>query len=463
MHPPLPREIVAELQTALAGQPLYTDPGDCLPYGYDNSRLSACPQAVAFATTHAQVVALVQTCQRHRLPLTVRGRGTNTTGASVPTHGGVVLSLERMRQIIEINPADRLAVVEAGVTNGELQRALAPHGFFWAPDPTSADYASIGGNLACGAGGPRAVKYGTARENTLGLTAVTGSGATLHCGVRTTKGAVGYDLTRLLIGSEGTLAIITRATLKLTPRPAAEAVLLAQYRDAAAAAQAIAQLMAQPNGPATLEFMDAGALSLIREETGLPATVQALLLMSVQGQPEQLPAAIDTLARCAQVDGHLGVQTATDASAAQRLWQARKLLSPKLRQLAPNKINEDIVVPVSQIPALLEVLQQLSQRHRIRIVSFGHAGNGNLHVNLLGNAADADEAARMHSCLGEMFDAVLKLGGSLSGEHGVGIAKRDYIQRELGATHLALMHSIKQAFDPAGILNPGKLLPDPAP
>ncbi len=458
----LPAEFLRELNTALGAENVRTDPADCLPYGYDNSRRVALPQVLCFAITHEQVVALVHACLQHQVPLTARGRGTNTTGASVPIAGGVVLSLERMNRILKIAPADRLAVVEPGVTNGELQTAAAGQGFFWAPDPTSGPYSTIGGNLACCAAGPRAVKYGTVRENTLGLKAVTGTGETLHTGTQTTKGVVGYDLTRLLLGSEGTLAIITEATLKLTPLPAARRTLRALYRDVASAAQAVAAIMAQPETPSALEFMDGPALALAREhgKLDLPATGGAMLLIEADGSEDTITHGAEALSRAAHNPGLLELKTAATAAEIEALWAARRALSPALRTLAPKKINEDVVVPVSKIPALIEGLQALAVRHSVRIVNFGHAGNGNIHVNLLGNPDDAAELARMRLCLDEAFGLVLRLGGTLSGEHGIGLEKREFVGRELAPAALALMRQIKQAFDPHGILNPGKFLPE---
>src|SRR5687768_7894425 len=243
--PALPTTLSNELAALLGDGGWLTDPGERLTYGYDNSRRLSLPDAVALPTTREQVVALVRACRTHRIPLVARGRGTNTTGAAVPVEGGVVVSFERMQRILDIRPGDRCAVVEPGVLNGDLQRALQPHGLFWPPDPTSADYSTIGGNLACNAGGPRAVKYGASRDNVLALTAVTGAGELIHCGTATTKGSTGYDLQRLLVGSEGTLALIVEASLKLAPLPSQRRALRAIYRDVGSAAAAVARLMAQ--------------------------------------------------------------------------------------------------------------------------------------------------------------------------------------------------------------------------
>ncbi|MES9858693.1 MAG: FAD-linked oxidase C-terminal domain-containing protein [Sedimenticola sp.] len=451
-----------EAFSAIVGQEaVLTDPGDCWSYGYDNSRRHALPQAVLFAITHEQIRDIVRLCNREQIPLVARGTGTGTTGATVPDHGGIVLSLERMNCIIEIDPANRLARVEPGVCNGTLQNALAEQGFFWPPDPTSAAICTIGGNLAYNSAGPRAVKYGTPRENTLGLRAVTGAGEEIRTGVNTTKGVVGYDLTRLLIGSEGTLAIITEAVLKLTPLAEAKITLQALYRDMHAAADAVSAIMAQPVTPCALEFMDGTAIDMVRSysDLALPKEAGALLMIEVDGPRHNLEQAAAAVKRAAEVDGVLSVDIAHSDEEVERLWRTRKALSPSLRNVAPKKINEDVVVPVSRIPELITGLEKLSQENDIQIVNFGHAGNGNIHVNLLTDPDDPEKMNRAHRCLDAMFDLVLKLGGTLSGEHGVGLEKRDYIDREIDPITLGLMKRIRKQFDPKGILNPGKTLP----
>ena len=459
--PPLEGAALAALRQALPGPALLTDPADCLAYGYDNSRRLALPQALAFATSHAQVVAVVQACHAHRIPLTVRGRGTNTTGASVPVAGGVVLSLERMDRILECVPGDRLLRCEAGALNGAVQAEAAQHGLFWAPDPTSAAFSTVGGNLACGAGGPRAVKYGTARDAVLGLVAVTGDGRTLHCGARTTKSVVGYDLRNLLIGSEGTLAVITEATLKLLPKPSQTRLLRAAYADVGSAAAAVARLMGQPAVPSALEFMDGEAVRLAEgyRATGIPTGTGALLLIEADGDADTLDAAVRAIEVAARGPGLVELRTAASAAEAETLWACRKALSPCLRQLAPKKVNEDVAVPVTRLPELVDGVQQRSREHGIAIVCFGHAGNGNLHVNLLANPDDPAQMERIEACLHAVFRLVLALGGTISGEHGIGLDKRDYVGWEVGATELSLMRALKAQFDPAGILNPGKALP----
>lgn len=440
---------------------LYTNPAGCWAYGYDNSRRQALPEAVVFPTSHAQTVELARLCNEHRVPLTARGRGTGTTGATVPLRGGVVASFERMAQVVEFSPGNRYIVVEPGLTNQVLQDFLKPHGFFWPPDPTSAAFCSIGGNLAYNSAGPRAVKYGTPRENTLALRAVTGQGTEIRTGVFTTKGVVGYDLTRLLLGSEGTLALITEATLKLTPLPEAKRTMRAIYADVDHATEAITRIMAQPAIPCALEFIDGNAIELIRRysRADLPERAGALLMIEVDGFAEGMAVQVESVWRAAQNEGLLEFRVAETADEVEALWQTRKALSPALRKIAPKKINEDVVVPVTELPVLISGLNELSQRYEIAIVNFGHAGNGNIHVNLLFDPAKPGETEKAHECLGEMFSLVLRLRGTLSGEHGVGLEKRDYVDREIDTGALALMRAVKRQFDPNGILNPDKTLP----
>ena len=459
----LSRPIRRELADIFGDDGLLTDAGDCWPYGYDNSRRHALPQAVVFATGHDQVRDLLRLCNREGILVIPRGTGTGTTGATVPDRGGIILSLERMNRILEIDPSNRFARVEPGVTNGALREALKDQGFFWPPDPTSADVCTIGGNLAYNSAGPRAVKYGTPRENTLGLRGVTGAGEEISTGVITSKGVVGYDLTRLIIGSEGTLAIITEAVLKLTPLPEAKATLQATYRDVHAAAKAVSAIMAQPVTPCALEFMDGEAIAMIRNfsDLALPDMVGALLMIEVDGPGHCLDESVAAARRAASVEGLVDIMSASTGDEVARLWRTRKALSPALRNVAPKKINEDIVVPVSRIPALIEGLEQLSRRTGVKIVNFGHAGNGNIHVNLLIDPEQPGQTERAAECLEAMFGLVLELGGTLSDEHGVGLEKRDFVDREIDPVTLRLMQDIKRQFDPENILNPGKGLPDP--
>ncbi len=366
-----------------------------------------------------------------------------------------------MVQMLEFSKENRYVVVQPGMTNQALQDFLKPHGFFWPPDPTSAAFCSIGGNLAYNSAGPRAVKYGTPRENTLGLRAVTGTGESIRTGVFTTKGVVGYDLTRLLIGSEGTLALVTEATLKLTPLPETKRTLQAVYRDVVSAASAIADIMAQPAIPCALEFIDGNAIEMVRRysQVPLPTDAGALLMIEVDGFDAAMAPQIESIRSAAENPGLLSFSIASSDEEVEKLWATRKALSPALRKIAPKKINEDVVVPVTQLPKLIAGIDALSSRYELPIVNFGHAGNGNIHVNLLYNPDDPDQHHRAHACLDALFTLVLDLKGTLSGEHGVGIEKRDYVEREIDPVSLSLMAKIKAQFDPKGILNWNKGFP----
>lgn len=446
------------LESLLPAGRVLTDPADCVAYSFDNSRRSERPWAVVLAHSEAEIQTLVRWCASEGRALTVRGRGTNTVGATVPEPGGVVLSLERMQKVLEYSPADRSITVEAGCLNQMVQAHCAADGLFWPPDPTSAAYSSIGGNLGCNAGGPRAVRYGTCRDNTLGLRAVLGDGRLIRVGSRTTKSVVGLDLTRLLIGAEGTLGIITAATLKLSPLPQAKRTVRAEFGSVAAAARAVSALLSQPEIPAVCEFLDDSAVGLIRSEVPLQSNTQAILLLEAHGAAEQLGPVCQGWKSSCPVAPTAWLESADPAGVVE-LWQARKALSPKLRGLAPDKTNEDVVVPVSQIPRLVEAVRALSERYGIPIVCFGHAGNGNLHVNLMYDRANPAHATAHDDCLQAVFSAVMDCGGSLSGEHGIGLSKRDFVGLELDQDTLAAMWAVKKALDPYSILNPSKGLP----
>lgn len=451
-------DFVAQLRSLLPVERVLTDTVDCFAYAYDNSRRFCPPDVVVFPVTGLEVQDVLALCNRYETPATPRGRGTGTAGGSLPEQGGVALSLERMQRILSVDAANRVIVAEPGVINESVQEAARVHGFFWPPDPSSAAYSSIGGNLATSAGGPHAVKYGTTRDHVLGLKAVTGGGKMIRTGCYTTKGVVGYDLTRLLIGSEGTLAVIIEATLKLTPLPQARAGVTAYFGDLSSCASAIVRIMALPQTPSALEFLDSASLLLIRGRYPalVPANAAAMLMIEVDGSKQSIA---ESRAAVLRACGDKGLIKGEEVSDTATLWAARKALSPLLRDIAPKKINEDVVVPVSALPVFLEGLEQLSSKYGVANVNFGHAGNGNIHVNLLVDPESADELSRANACLNEIFDLVIRLNGTLSGEHGVGSEKRPFIGKEIDPPTLALMKEIKRVFDPNNILNPGKLFP----
>ncbi|UJP05994.1 MAG: FAD-binding protein [Nitrosomonas sp.] len=451
-------ELLTKLSATFPNDRMLTDPVDCYAYSYDNSRKIFPPDAVLFPLSAQDVQCAIMLCNQYKTPLIPRGRGTGTAGGSLPEVGGIALTMERMTTIRSIDIANRVVVAEPGVLNQSLQEAVKPYGFFWPPDPSSAYFSSIGGNIATCAGGPHAVKYGTTREHVLGLKAVTGTGTVISTGCYTTKGVVGYDLTRLLIGSEGTLAVITEATLKLTALPDSSSGITAHFRSLVGCAEAIVRIMALAKLPSALEFLDASSLELIRRRQPdlLPADTCAMLMIEVDGTRAEITESIDAIIQACQ-SSDLIVAIRVDDLAA--LWKARKALSPLLREIAPKKINEDVVVPVSSLPLFLTSVAQLCRHFQIYNVNFGHAGNGNIHVNLLIDSDNATEVIRASQCLDQIFDLVIELQGTLSGEHGIGSEKRAYISKEIDAHTLTLMRNIKILFDPNDILNPGKLFP----
>lgn len=452
---------LSALKKQFAPEQYFTEPSDCWVYGYDNSRKQALPDAVFFPRHHQDIIDLLAICRETQTPLIARGRASNTTGATLPIQGGVVLSLERLEKILDFDCDNRTLTVEPGVLNGDVQILAEKSGFFWAPYPTSAPYCTVGGNLACNASGPRTLKYGATRDNVLGLSAVLGTGAKIDCGVMTSKAAIGYDMTRLLIGSEGTLGIITQATLKLLPLPEAKMTLRAFYRDPFSAAEAVKAIMRQAIVPHALEYIDDAALDMAKtyQKVSLPEGAGSLLMIEVDGSKAALPYDVAQIQSAASVPGLIALETAQNDDEAKAFWALRKALSQTLRELSPHKINEDVVVPITAIPELIAFTKSLSEQHGIPIVNFGHAGNGNIHVNMLVDPLAPETAELAKTCLNALFDKVIALKGCLSGEHGIGIEKRDYLAKQLPPETLDFMRQLKAVCDPQGILNPGKLLP----
>ncbi len=433
-------------------------PEDLVVYGYDASGLEQSPALVAWPESTEEVSRLLKYASKRGMPVVPRGAGTGMTAGSVPLKGALALSFERMDRIIEIDADNLTVLVEPGVINAHLQAALAPHGLFYPPDPASLKTCTIGGNVAENAGGPSALKYGVTRDYVMGLEAVLASGEVITTGVKTHKGVVGYDLTRLLVGSEGTLAAITKVRLKTLPVPEHVATLLAVFKELEAAGKAVAEITRAKVIPRTLEIMDKKCIELIEgyKPVGLPVGAEAVLLIELDGHRQAVE---DEAERVTGVCVKLGaeVRRAADAAERERLWEARRAISPALHNMNMHKINEDVVVPRDRLPEMLVYLAGLSESSGVPIVNFGHAGDGNIHVNIMASKEDPGHARRAEGLLGEMFAKVLALGGTISGEHGVGLTKVDYIGMEVGARELDLMRGIKEIFDPRGIMNPGKV------
>ena len=450
-------------RSALGTDRVFIDPAICALYAQDETPRHVEPDAVLFPSSHDDVAALARIAFEHHIALTPRGAGSGNVGGALPAPGSVVVSFECMKRVLEFDPDNRLIVVESGVVTEEIDRIARSAGLFYPPDPGSGAYCRIGGNLAMNAAGPRAVKYGVTRDFVLGLRAVTGSAQEIRTGCRTTKGVTGYDLTRLLVGSEGTLALITEVTLKLLPAPETVATLRVCYASNRDALNAVSRIMRQSVIPCALEFMDHRAIDAIRP-TGaaddLPSGTRALLMVEADGAKEDVPRQIAILEKALAGQGLLDIKSGFTHDDIKLLWTARKSLSQAVKRIAPLKINEDVVVPISQLADFVDFIDEIAHEHQLAVVSFGHAGNGNLHVNLMVHPDDRDEMARANTALDAIMHRVLALGGTLSGEHGIGTEKRRFVALEIDSDTMAVMRSIKQQLDPLQLLNPGKLFPD---
>jgi len=462
MSSQLPAHVRAELTRVVGGEHVRADAASLDAYGQDALGQGRPPDLVVIPASTNEVAALARLCHEHRVPLVVRGAGTGYTGGAVPTRGGVVLSMERLNRILEIDETNLLAVVEPNVITADLQRAVEKVGLFYPPDPASLETCSIGGNVAECAGGPRAFKYGTTKRYVLALEAVLPTGEIVETGSKAVKNVVGYDLTQLLVGSEGTLAIITKVTLRLIPKPPARATLLALFGDIQAAVDAVTALIQRRVVPAALELVDADSLNAVRDHLGrevVPAGTGAVLIVESDGMQTAVDDEIDRVADACRAAGAMRVSLAANEGDRDRLWDVRRLLSASLKATGLLKINHDVVVPRGRVPDLFGVIQHLRDEYRLRIAAFGHAGDGNIHVNLMVDRTDPQQRARAMQAERVLFERVVALEGSISGEHGIGFAKAPYIGIELSPDVIALMKRVKNAFDPNGILNPGKIFP----
>jgi glycolate oxidase len=431
-------------------------------YGVDALGHGRRPDLVVTPARTVEIAEIARLCTAHRVPLVVRGAGTGYTGGAVPIQGGVVLSMERMNRILGIDELNLLAVVEPNVITGELQRAVERVGLFYPPDPASLESSSIGGNIAECAGGPRAFKYGTTKRYVLGLEAVLPTGEIVKTGSKAVKNVVGYDLTQLLVGSEGTLAIVTRATLRLLPKPAARATMTGWFASVEDAVDAVTALVARRAVPAAIELVDEHSLRAIEAYLGravAPDAARAMVIIECDGTAKGVEEEMDgVMTACAETRAVAVVRAASE-SERDALWQVRRQLSLALRATGLLKINHDVVVPRGRVPQLMHAVTALGRRHCLAVAAFGHAGDGNIHVNVMVPHDDAAQLARARTAERELFEEVIALEGSISGEHGIGFAKAPYLGLELSPDEIALMKRVKAAFDPAGILNPGKIFP----
>lgn len=460
----LPGPFTQALRQLLGPENVADAPETLVCYSLDamNEPAPEGPELVVFPPDEAAVAGVMALCHRHRIPVTPRGAGVGMTGGCVPACGGIVMAMTRLNRILEIDSDNLVAVVEPGVVTQHLQDAVKPLGLFYPPDPASANTSTLGGNVAECAGGLSAVKYGVTKHYVLGARFVLPDGTVCAAGGKMVKNVVGYDLLGLLVGSEGTLAVITQLTLKLLPLPEVRRTLLVAFASVEDAGAAVAGIIRARIVPTALELMDRPSIRAVEDvlHYGIPTDAEALLLVEIDGKPGDVEADfIRLLDQVKAHGGHIALEAA-DAAQRERIWEFRRTISPAITCLKSLKINEDIVVPRSEMPRILRRIEEIAARFQVTVVCYGHAGDGNLHVNLLAERQDRDEVKRALAAVEEIFKASVALGGAISGEHGIGLAKKRYIRYNLSPDVLALTRRIKQAFDPAGILNPGKIFPD---
>jgi len=455
------RPVLHKLQEILGRDALFTDPEELSCYSYDATGRTFLPDAVAFPETAGQISSILKLANQYGFPVVPRGAGSGMTGGSLPVRAGLVLVTSRMDRIIEIDPDNMTAIVEPGVVTGDLQDALKKYNLMYPPDPASLKFCSIGGNAAECAGGPSAVKYGVTKDYVIGLEVVLPTGEIMQTGVRTEKGVVGYDLTRLFIGSEGTLGIFTKLTLRLLPLPESRATFLLTFTSLSKATKIVSEILSAGILPCTLEYMDKTAISIVRNHVPnvLPDTTDALIILEVDGSEPQVQ---HQLQRTVQFLNKRGIEYRYTADDSERsvLWQARRSVSPSAFSLKPNKISEDVVVPRSKIPDLARFCEKTAHDFDLVIFTFGHAGDGNIHVNIMVDNGNAAELANGQHAKKLLFEFVVSVGGSLSGEHGIGITKSEFLPIEVDPIALGVMKKIKNLFDPNNILNPGKIFPE---
>ena len=459
LYSPITPAIRADLEARLSADALIADPHLLAEYSTDASPLSYTPELVVRAKTVADVQTLLRMANQYHFPVTPRGGGSGLAGACLPDLGGVVLSTRDLDAIRAIDTGNFTMDVEAGAISLRVREAAAGRGLYYPPDPAGMELSTIGGNAATDAGGPACVKYGTTRDYILGLEAVLPDGSLINTGVRTRKGVVGYDLTNLLVGCEGTLAVITALTLKLLPKPPATTGIISAFGSMGDAMRAVARVMAEGHLPSAIEFLDHRCLGLIGEllPFSLPGERPSLLIVELDGPAGPIAAEMAEVSELMRQEGATEQRRAKNEEERQQIWQVRRQVSLRIHDHAALYLSEDVVVPLSAIARLVDALPGYETRHGVDIFAFGHAGDGNIHLNII--SQNPDHQDRMDQAAEELLRLVLDLGGTISGEHGIGLAKRQYLPLELSPVSIALQRGIKQLFDPNQILNPGKIFP----
>ena len=454
-------QAAADAMRAVLDDAWYLDqPEDIVTYSYDGFLPEFAPDAILVPENAEQIAQIMKIANEHKINIIPRGAGTNICGSSVAREGGVIMAFHRMNKILEVDQESMCAVVQPGVINGDLQKEVAQYNLMYPPDPASMFVSTIGGNVSLNAGGPRGVKYGVTRDYLLGLEVVLPSGEIIKTGGKTLKNVSGYDLTRLLCGSEGTLGIFNEITLRLVPLPSAKTTLQAAYADLDDAATTVTAILAAGMAPTTLELMDRTVLDVISDYGGAQfnSDAEALLLIEVDGDEDLVNRQGKRIEALCREKGAIAVERAHTPEEAEKLWQARRTAFGAVARVRPNCIVEDATVPVKKLPDIIRKVVQLTRKYDLQIAVLAHAGDGNLHPLIMTDLRDQEEMGRVDQMLEELCEAAIQMGGTLSGEHGIGIAKARFMNMEFSETSLNLMRGIKRVFDPNNILNPGSFL-----
>ncbi|MFB7642313.1 FAD-binding oxidoreductase [Peribacillus butanolivorans] len=454
---------IQEIDAIIKTGKVYTDESDRFSYSFDASFGTYLPDLVIQTKSTEELVSLVKFANREKIPLYPRGQSTSLSGGPLPVKGGIVLDLSVMNDILEIHEEDLVAVVSPGVLTSNIHKAAEQKGFMYPPDPSSSHVSTIGGNLAENSGGPRGLKYGVTKDYVIGLEVITPEGELIKTGGSTVKNVTGYDLTKLIVGSEGTLGIITKAVLRLIPKPKATATIMVIFDSLVDAGSAISKILSAGIFPSKMELMDQASIVAVEqfEPLGLPVDAAALILIEMDGHPLALQEEVAQASELCRAVGAREVRIPKDKVEEAELWRARKLVSPAIVRIKPTKISEDATVPRSKIPEMCERLQRIRDKYGVHLVVFGHAGDGNLHPNIICDKTDKEEMSRVELAVADIFMAAIELGGTLSGEHGIGMMKAPFMEMELGAAGLDIMKRIKEVWDPNNIMNPGKIFPEP--
>ncbi|HZY45105.1 MAG TPA: FAD-linked oxidase C-terminal domain-containing protein [Anaerolineae bacterium] len=459
-------QLLTELRAAIGAEAVATDPATLTAYAYDGTWAEQRPAVVLHPLSTQQVSSILRIADRERIPIVPRGAGTGLAGGSIPIEGSWCLNLARMNRLLSVSAADSIVVTQPGVITASLQKEVEKQNLFYPPDPASLHMCTIGGNVSTNAGGPRCLKYGVTADYVLGLEVVLPGGKIMRTGGQTIKNVSSYNITQLLVGSEGTLGVITEITLRLIPKPIAQATALASFDKLSDACDAVGKMLSSGITPLVTEIMDHDVIRAVdqfqrdkRSDLRLPIEAEALLLVAVDGDRDQVERDIDQVTSILKRAGSSDVRRANSPEEAEAMWEARRSVSPAVIRLGNARFGEDIVVPRSKIPQMVDIVKQIGKQQELLIVVYGHIGDGNLHPNIICDRRDAEMMQRVERAAHAIFDAALELGGTISGEHGIGLLKTNYVSKAIDPVALSMLQSIKKLFDPHNILNPGKKLP----